>query len=173
MATITRRFEFDSGHRIVGHESKCSHLHGHRYRAEVTIDAPALDELGRVIDFGVVKEIIGTWIDDNWDHNMLLHEGDPLLKAVMMLDEHVSHETLPSWEETILGRQPYIMPDARNPTAENIAAVLRQRSQELLHEAGMHDLLVTRVRVYETPNCWADAFPIAAPQKKRQRTMWD
>ena len=33
---ITRRLEFDAGHRIPDHASQCRHLHGHRYAIEVT-----------------------------------------------------------------------------------------------------------------------------------------
>ena len=56
MIEITRRLEFDAGHRVLGHEGKCKNLHGHRYSAEITVTAPDLDGLGRVIDFGVIKE---------------------------------------------------------------------------------------------------------------------
>lgn len=138
MITITRKFEFDSAHRVLGHEGKCRHLHGHRYVAEVTIQAPELDPLGRVIDFGVVKQIIGGWIDQNWDHNALLHCQDPLLQS---RDQN----------RLFGGRTPYIMAYG-NPTAENIASALFHISQASLPS----ELTVTHVRVYETPNCFAD-----------------
>ena len=34
---ITRRLEFDAGHRIPDHASQCRHLHGHRYALEITL----------------------------------------------------------------------------------------------------------------------------------------
>ena len=34
---ITRRLEFDAGHRIPHHASQCRHLHGHRYAIEITL----------------------------------------------------------------------------------------------------------------------------------------
>ncbi|MDP2056292.1 MAG: 6-carboxytetrahydropterin synthase, partial [Thiobacillus sp.] len=34
---ITRRLEFDAGHRIPNHASQCRHLHGHRYALEITL----------------------------------------------------------------------------------------------------------------------------------------
>ena len=55
MPTITKKLEFDYGHRVLGHEGKCRHLHGHRGVAEVTVYAPSLDNLGRVVDFGAIK----------------------------------------------------------------------------------------------------------------------
>lgn len=133
--SITRRLEFDAGHRVLGHEGKCASLHGHRYVVEVTASAPDLDGLGRVIDFSIIKERVGGWIDSFLDHNLLLHPADQMV-----------------CQAGLIGREPFIMPyDAPNPTAENIAAVIFARACGRLPE-----LTVERVRVYETPNCWAD-----------------
>ena len=78
--TITRRLEFDAGHRVFGHESKCATLHGHRYVVEVTAQAAKLDSVGRVIDFSVLKERIGAWLDEKWDHNVIVFEQDEAKK---------------------------------------------------------------------------------------------
>src|SRR5262249_14498003 len=53
--TCTRLLQFDAGHRVYQHEGKCANLHGHRYTAEITAQAEALDKIGRVIDFSVLK----------------------------------------------------------------------------------------------------------------------
>lgn len=147
MTTVTRIFEWDAGHRVLGHEGKCKHLHGHRYVAEVTVAAPELDALGRVVDFGVLKEVVGRWVDEHWDHSLLLHPADPLWRAAV-------------WDpEVIQGKQPFAMPSDRpNPTAENIAAVLCGVAAGLLPP----ELTVVKVRVWETPNCFADFEPSPA-----------
>lgn len=134
MATIiTRRLEFDAGHRLIGHEGKCKYLHGHRYVAEITIYADRLDKLGRVVDFGVVKDKLGSWIENNWDHNMILHKDDPLLKV----------------EREIFGtRYPYVL--SCNPTAENLAEHLSTVAERILLDCN-----VTKVTIWETPNCKA------------------
>lgn len=147
MITITRRLEFDAGHRILGHEGKCRHLHGHRYVAEITVRADALDNLGRVIDFSVIKEKVGGWIDENWDHNILLHPDDPLFK----LNESVAYS--PKYDEVFGGRKPFVMPgETNNPTAENLSWVLFQQAKKLLPSY----LQVINVRLYETPTSFAD-----------------
>lgn len=146
MMKITRRLEFDYGHRVLNHESKCANLHGHRGVVEVTIQAPELDAIGRVVDFGAVKVLVGTWIDSNWDHNMLLHKDDPLISGLRQPIE--SHEHV---RKRIIGREPYIMRYG-NPTAENIARELFEIVSELLQPP----LQVIRVRFHETPNCYAD-----------------
>lgn len=141
MPHITRRFGFDAGHRILNHESKCANLHGHRYTADVTVMANDLDPLGRVVDFSVVKDLIGEWIDEYWDHTMILHGEDPLLK-------------IKEDRKLIFGpKPPYII--GKNPTAENLAAILLAESQQLFTDAGLGHLYVRRVVLYETPNCWA------------------
>lgn len=84
--TICKRIEWDAAHRVLRHESKCATLHGHRYAAEIACSADALDDLGRVIDFGVIKEVVGKWIDDNWDHNTLLNRDDLELIGICMRD---------------------------------------------------------------------------------------
>jgi len=150
---ITRKFEFDYGHRVLGHEGKCATLHGHRGVAEVTIEAPQLDLVGRVVDFGVVKEVIGEWIDLYWDHTMLFHPNDPFLK---LLSEY-GMKTGPS---NLMGpKNPFIMPDEMNPTAENMVIVLRDVVRNILRTKESlvdYDLLVKRIRFWETPNCSAE-----------------
>lgn len=138
--TCTRRFSFDAAHRVLEHESKCKYLHGHRWEVEITCSAPRLDNLGRVIDFGEIKRIVGMWIDESWDHNLILNGSDPLL------DLPAEHFTA-----VLMGRGPYIL--HCNPTAENLASHLHEISSELLNDMGVK---VSRVRVYETPNCYAD-----------------
>jgi len=139
--TAARRLEWDSGHRVLRHESKCRTLHGHRYVAEVVVAAESLDEVGRVIDFGVIKQKVGRWIDDHWDHATLVNQED---------------ESLLNWcqEDARVGgnRPPYIF--AGEPTAENIAKELLAKSITLLAGDGVQ---VIQVRVWETPNCYAEA----------------
>lgn len=140
MPTITRKLEWDSGHRVLGHEGKCRNLHGHRYVAEVTVWSAGLDHVGRVIDFGLVKKIIGGWIDENWDHNMLLNSNDPLA-----LEDDEARLCL-------VGREPFLMPKESNPTAEVMVEVLFKTAEILLPQY----LVVKKVRLYETPNCYAE-----------------
>ena len=158
MAVITRRLEFDSGHRVLGHEGKCAHLHGHRYAAEISFEAAQLDNLGRVIDYGVIKELIGGWIDKHWDHNLLLNREDPLNQFHKSMWPEADVGISRFRRDIFAGKDPYIM-ERGNPTAENIAAELLNHSQLLLKGAGHHSIRITNVRIYETPNCWADCTP--------------
>tara|TARA_R110001599_G_scaffold185041_1_gene379268 strand:- start:220 stop:645 length:426 start_codon:yes stop_codon:yes gene_type:complete len=137
MITATRKLEFDSGHRVMRHESKCRNVHGHRYVAEITVSAPELDECDRVVDFSEIKRLVGTWIDDNWDHGFISHSEDRYGKMLASAGE----------------LKVFFMPDDYGePTAENMARYLAEKCDELLTKP----LTVEAVRLYETPNCWAD-----------------
>ena len=141
---ITRRLEFDAGHRIPNHNSQCKHLHGHRYAIEITlsgdiITAAGVSEEGMVMDFSDVKHIAKERVVDVWDHAFLVYRGD---KAVLDF-----LNTLPGHKTVVLDVI---------PTAENLAKV----AFDLLHDAyrdtfGNH-LRLERVRLFETPNNWAD-----------------
>jgi 6-pyruvoyltetrahydropterin/6-carboxytetrahydropterin synthase len=141
--TVVRKFHIDAGHRIFGHENKCSSLHGHSYSFEVYAKAEDLDNLGRVIDFGVLKEKIGNWLEEHWDHAMILWEGDPA--GHQWIDELQAYP--PFHDQKV-----YLLPF--NPTAENLASFLLEKSNELLIETGIK---VAKVVCWETPNCCAIA----------------
>jgi len=137
MISCTRRIEFDAGHRVMEHESKCKHLHGHRYAIEATFVANHLDALGRVIDFGVVRELLGNWVDENWDHTTILHAKD------RALGDAIAGQT---------GQGIFYLP--ANPTAENMAQYLLNEICPTLFVGKA--VTCTRLRLYETPNCYAE-----------------
>lgn len=139
MITASRYHDFSAGHRVVGHENKCRWLHGHNYRVTFTAQAVDLDDVGRVVDFGVLKSRLCQWLEDNWDHKTLLWQEDPMLADLQRAGLNNSLVTVPF-----------------NPTAENMA-------QYLLHKIAPGELVaypnvrVIRVTVEETRKCWAEA----------------
>lgn len=137
MVSVTRKIEFCAGHRVVGHEGKCKQLHGHQYTIFVfMVSETGLDTLGRVIDFSVIKNRLGKWIDQNWDHGMILFSEDgDAIKAVATIPDHKS----------------FLLP--ANPTAENIGKYLFEEICPMVF-TGL-DLKVVKIEVHETPNCYA------------------
>ena len=143
---ITTRLEFDAGHRIPNHKSQCRNLHGHRYSLEITLSgdiiaAETASENGMVMDFSDVKAIARKSVVDVWDHAFLVYKND--LEVLNFLNTLANHKTV-------------IFPTV--PTAENMAAeafkILKAQYQDIY---GNH-LKLERVRLYETPNSWADAL---------------
>jgi 6-pyruvoyltetrahydropterin/6-carboxytetrahydropterin synthase len=130
-----RKIQFCAGHRVLKHESKCANLHGHNYIAWFYAEADRLDSVGRVIDFSVLKDKIGTWIDEKWDHTTLLFREDRELIKV----SHAFEANKPV----------YLCPF--NPTAENMAEyLLKVVCPTVLSGTGVQ---VTKVELYETENC--------------------
>ena len=143
MISVTRRLEFDAGHRIPDHRSQCRNLHGHRYVLEITltgdvVQTPGQSDTGMVMDFSDIKHIAKTHVVDVWDHAFLVYEGDTAVRDFLA--------TLPG-HKTVLDRI---------PTAENLAAIIFDQLAPHYQDAYGHHLRLARVRLFETPNCWAD-----------------
>ena len=129
MYRVTREIRFCYGHRLLNYNGKCRHLHGHNGRADITLEAPRLDPLGMVLDFGQIKEVVAAWIDETLDHRMLLHEDDPALPWLRQMGEPV-----------------FVM--NVNPTAENIARLIF----DFVADQGFP---VVEVQLWETDHCFA------------------
>jgi 6-pyruvoyltetrahydropterin/6-carboxytetrahydropterin synthase len=141
MITIVRTHEIAAGHRVYGHESKCAHLHGHNYGFELTAAAEALDSLGRVVDFSVLKARVCQWLEEHWDHRMVLNAADPLCDVLEAAGEPIV-------------RLPF------NPTAERLAEYVgRVVGPQTLDGTGVS---LVQVRVWETGKC-AATWSVAAP----------
>lgn len=141
---ITRRLEFDAGHRIPNHGSQCRHLHGHRYAIEITLSGPvvstagAADE-GMVMDFSEVKAIAQQHVVEPWDHAFLAWKQDhAVLEFLGGIPGH----------KTVLFDAP--------PTAEHLAQTAFRILDPLYRSRYGGTLELQQVRLYETPNCWAD-----------------
>jgi 6-pyruvoyltetrahydropterin/6-carboxytetrahydropterin synthase len=142
---ITRRLEFDAGHRIPDHKSQCRHLHGHRYAIEITLSGDIINHdgdaaNGMVMDFSQVKALAMEHVVDEWDHAFLAYQGDRAVVDFL--------GTLPGHKTVVLDRV---------PTAENLARIAFDRLDGVYRDTYGNHLRLERVRLYETPNCWADA----------------
>lgn len=163
--TVIRSHEICAGHRVVGHESKCRHLHGHNYKFhfkvapkldeqfkmladEFDIHSATLDKLGRVIDFSVVKTTLCQWLEDNWDHKFLHWESDPLmlgLQRTLTEENHdIDGENCDHFFNSLVSL-PF------NPTAENLAAyMVNVIGPQLLDE---HGVQLVECTIEETSKC--------------------
>ena len=89
MIVATRYHDISCGHRVANHESKCAHLHGHNYRITFECAAEELDNIGRVLDFSVIKSTLCEWLEANWDHHFLIWSEDPIKDALTAIDSTV------------------------------------------------------------------------------------
>jgi 6-pyruvoyltetrahydropterin/6-carboxytetrahydropterin synthase len=136
MYLVTRELPFCYGHRLLNYDGKCRYLHGHNGRAVITLAASELDDLGMVMDFTHLKQVIGGWIDATLDHKMILHRDDPVLSFLREQGE------------------PVFVLDV-NPTAENLACLIFEQTAQ-------RGFPVVEVRLWETDNCYA-SYTLSRP----------
>ena len=125
---------FCAAHRLVkGYKGQCSHLHGHNYSINIALSGDKLDSIGMVIDFSVVKSLFNAWIDANLDHATLVCSEDSSLFEFLKHDE----------------QKHYVLPGAKNTTAESLAEHLYSVFSTLLDESG-EQACMDEVEVWET-----------------------
>ncbi|MGC7405260.1 6-carboxytetrahydropterin synthase QueD [Pandoraea pneumonica] len=144
MITITRKLEFDAGHRIPDHRSQCRNLHGHRYVLEITLAGEVSRESGAsdngmVMDFADVKALANEHLVSVWDHAFLVYEGDAAVRDFLA--------TMPDHKTVVFDRV---------PTVENLAAAAFDKLSGVFDAHYGRDLRLVRLRLYETPNCWSE-----------------
>lgn len=146
MITITRRLEFDSGHRIPHHHGQCANLHGHRYALELTLRGEistlsgTTDE-GMVVDFGQIKALAKQYLVDLWDHAFLVYREDQLVVDFLA--------SLPEHKTVILDCV---------PTVENLTQIAYRILAPVIEQHFTRQITLECVRIYETPNCWAEVI---------------
>lgn len=144
MLTITRKLEFDAGHRIPDHNSQCRNLHGHRYTLEITLTGQVVEhdgyaDNGMIMDFSDVKALAKENLVDLWDHAFLVYEKDVKVKEFL--------ESLPNHKTVVLNRV---------PTVENLAKIAFDILKTVYQDRYSTGLSLSKIKLFETPNCWAE-----------------
>jgi 6-pyruvoyltetrahydropterin/6-carboxytetrahydropterin synthase len=157
---ISRKGNFDSGHRVMNEFMKCYNIHGHTYLYELTFSFENMEEIGYAIDFKEIKRVFCQWIDDILDHGMILNPEDK--KLIQTTEEYGTK----LWLMSLNGRGEYC-----NPSVENIAKEVFL-SMEILSNTLYRDsqtgLKIHNVKIYETPNCWTDCDHFSISDKERE-----
>ncbi|KRB91432.1 6-carboxytetrahydropterin synthase QueD [Noviherbaspirillum sp. Root189] len=144
MLTITRKLEFDAGHRIPDHKSQCRNLHGHRYTLEITlvgavINVEGSSDNGMIMDFSDVKSLAKQHLVDVWDHAFIAYEKDTAVLEFL--------NSLPGHKTVVIDRI---------PTVENLARTAFDILKAVFHDRYGTGLRLRKVVLHETPNCWAE-----------------
>ena len=126
MFYVIREIHFSYGHRLLHHPGKCARLHGHNGRVEIEISSSMLNAQKMVMDFYEIRNILGAWINETLDHQMILGKDDPLVEVLQNAGEPV-----------------VVIPE--NPTAEILA-------KWIFEEGRKKGLPISRVTLWETPS---------------------
>jgi 6-pyruvoyltetrahydropterin/6-carboxytetrahydropterin synthase len=135
---IMRRIRFCAGHRLLGHEGKCKHFHGHNYVADFYVTGSEQDSVGRVIDFAVLKARCKGWLDENWDHSFVVWEQDTNAIAALNM---------------VTPSRLFLLP--YNPTSENLARYLLEEVCPQILEGT--NARAVKVRIWESDESFAES----------------
>ena len=151
MITVSKEFQWAMAHMLDGHEGLCKNLHGHEYKLLVTVNRKhekVVDHRGNptdgmVVDFKDLKNIVKKRIVDPLDHALMLnmYSADPFeLSLKNLCDTHDKKYQLVAFR----------------PTAENMVEYFARALEKDLADAG---LVLTKLRLFETPTSYADWMP--------------
>ena len=137
---------FASAHFITFAGHRCESLHGHNYRAGVTLEGALDGESWYVVDFGVLKRIMRRLCDEI-DHKVLLPTSNPKVGVEPRGDfVHVTYE----------GRPRYVFPagdcallPVPNTTVEMLAEMLAGRLRAALEAEGARGMTAIEMEVEE------------------------
>ncbi len=145
MMRITKEFSVDYGHRLMNHPGQCSNIHGHTARILVHVAGRVIPKTGMVVDFGELNDLCKPIID-RFDHALILNEEDMGIIAALATYDR----TNPKLKIVLLDRE---------PTAENLAAVLLDRFNDarrhMTPTPNPDEWHFTGVSFYETPKNFA------------------
>lgn len=137
---------FASAHFITYAGHRCEGLHGHNYRAGVTVEGHLDEESWWVFDFVALKKIMRRLCDEI-DHKVLLPLNNPKLQVV---------EDGESVKVAYEGKPRYVFPRADcallpvpNTTVEMLAELLTKRLRAELDAMGAHGLTMIEMEVEE------------------------
>lgn len=132
MYTLQTNASFDSAHFLKGYEGKCSNLHGHRWRVEITVASEELSSdnqiRGMVVDFKTLKDDLNE-LCDYLDHCLIIEHGSLKAKTLEALHEEGFR----------------IVEIGFRPTAENLAGFFYGEMENKGYQ-------VILAKVFETPN---------------------
>jgi 6-pyruvoyltetrahydropterin/6-carboxytetrahydropterin synthase len=137
---------FSSAHFITFAGHRCESLHGHNYRAGITIEGLLDQQSWYVLDFTVVKKIMKRQCDEI-DHKVLLPLRSPKV-TVTEKDESV-HVTYQGQPRYIFPRSDCALLPIPNTTVEMLAQYLAGRVRGELEELGLKNLTALEIEVEE------------------------
>jgi len=136
---VCRHEEFEISHMLDKYEGKCGRIHGHTYKAEITLEGriiedPFSNSYGMLMDFNELKQIIKNAIPDHYYiSNEEWQEGFQAELRDLMDKYEIPYKTSPT-----------------RSTVENMVGWYAKAIQDQLPD----DVFVVEVKLYETTNSY-------------------
>ena len=143
---------FASAHFITFAGHRCEGLHGHNYRARVTVEGQLDQETWFVFDFVVLKRLMRE-LCDQIDHKVLLPLENPKIQVTEEADAvKVAYEGKPRYQ---FPRADCSLLPVPNTTVEMLAELLATRLRAELEKMGARGLTAIEMEVEENFGQWA------------------
>ena len=137
---------FASAHFITFAGHRCEGLHGHNYRAGVTVEGELDDESWFVFDFVVIKRIMRALCDEI-DHKVLLPLENPKLQIAEQGESiTVAYEGTPRY---VFPKTDCSLLPIPNTTVEMLAELLAGRFRAELEKMGARGLTAIEMEIEE------------------------
>jgi 6-pyruvoyltetrahydropterin/6-carboxytetrahydropterin synthase len=127
---LYKEVQFDASHRLLHYQGKCANLHGHRWKAEVWMEGEPDATTGILIDYNAIKQVVG-----RFDHQIMLNAADPMVECI--------------------SRFQHVITTPGEPTSELLAVLIRDDLDVYCRTQNL-SARVARVRIWESPNCYAE-----------------
>lgn len=104
MLYLTKHFDFEMAHALMGYPGKCRNIHGHSYKMEVTVTGEPDPASGMVIDFKLLKDLVNDHVVNKLDHALVLADSvDADLIATLRkhYDKVITFPFVPSTENML------------------------------------------------------------------------
>jgi 6-pyruvoyltetrahydropterin/6-carboxytetrahydropterin synthase len=122
------------------YKGACNNLHGHNYAITITLGAKKLDEYGFVMDFSKVKELCNNWLEQHWDHGVILNAQDTTLLKFLKQDK----------------QKYFLLPGNMQPSSENLAKYAFDEFSKMIQQAELLKIEIAEttdsIAIYEKPS---------------------
>ncbi|MFN2384007.1 MAG: 6-pyruvoyl tetrahydropterin synthase family protein, partial [Gemmatimonadota bacterium] len=136
---------FAAGHFISYEGHECEKLHGHNYRASVTLEGP-LGASQYVLNFVIIKRTMRRLVDE-LDHRVLLATRNPVIRVA---EEGPQVSAVCREKRYAFPREDVVLLPLENTTAELLARHLAGRLKEELAAMGGGALTALEMEVEES-----------------------
>jgi 6-pyruvoyltetrahydropterin/6-carboxytetrahydropterin synthase len=145
--TVSKDYHvFASAHFITFAGHRCEGLHGHNYRAGVTVEGALNEESWFVFDFVILKQIMKRLCDEI-DHKVLLPLENPKIQVAEEGESvTVAYEGKPRY---LFPRKDCALLPVPNTTVEMIAELLTSRLRAELETMGARGLTAIEMEIEE------------------------
>lgn len=167
--SIAVKHNIEVAHRLFETPGKCENIHGHSMWVTMELFGNVNDKgMLAGIDFGALKKSFRSYLDETYDHHVVLNASDPFARPIYSIDD------VDEMGFAVVGKQqflPGLVAMMGDPTTENIARWTAESMDNILKSSigryngiAYWELAAMTVTVWETSvNMACYSMPLGLP----------